>query len=45
MEGKIKVRIGKYQCRCDYKVIGLTESAKEQFNKLLSKEENKNDEK
>lgn len=43
MDGKQKMTIGKYQCRASYKIVGLTESAKEDFNKLLAKEEGKND--
>lgn len=44
MEGKIKVTIGKYTCRCEYKIVGLTDSTKEVFNRLLAKEDNNNDE-
>ena len=43
METKQQMTIGKYKCRASYKIVGLTESAKEDFNKLLAKEEGKND--
>ena len=43
MEGKQQMTIGKYKCRASYKIVGLTDSAKEDFNKLLAKEEGKND--
>ena len=39
MEGKQKMTIGKYKCRASYKIVGLTESAKEDMIKLLAKEE------
>lgn len=42
---KLKVKIGKYTCRCEYKIVGLTNRTKEDFNRLLAKEENENDEK
>lgn len=45
MEGKIKVTIGKYTCRCTYKIVGLTNQTKEDFNRLLANEECKNVEK
>ena len=41
MESKIKVTIGKYKCRASYKIVGLTDSTKEDFNKLLAKEDRK----
>lgn len=43
MEGKIKMTIGRYTCRVSYKIVGLTNPAKEDFNKLLAKEDTKND--
>ena len=43
MDGKQQMTIGKYKCRASYKIVGLTDSAKEDFNKLLAKEEGKND--
>ena len=43
METKQQMTIGKYKCRASYKIVGLTDSAKEDFNKLLAKEEGKND--
>ena len=44
MEGKIKVTIGKYTCRCEYTIVGMTIRTKEEFNRLISKEDNNNDE-
>lgn len=44
MEGKIKMTIGRYTCRISYKIVGLTNPAKEDFNKLISKEDNEHDE-
>lgn len=44
MEGTIKAKIGKYQCRVSYKIVGLTNQTKKDFNRLLAKEGNKNDE-
>ena len=43
MDGKQQMTIGKYKCRASYKIVGLTDSVKEDFNKLLAKEEGKND--
>ena len=43
METKQQMTIGKYTCRASYKIVGLTDSAKEDFNRLLAKEEGKND--
>ena len=37
--GKIKVTIGRYKCRASYKIVGLTNPAKEDFNKLIAKED------
>lgn len=34
-----KMKIGKFNCRATYKIIGLTNRAIEDFNKLISKEE------
>ncbi len=42
---KLKIKIGKYTCRCEYKIVGLTNQTKEDFNRLLAKEECKNVEK
>ena len=42
MEGKIKVTIGKYTCRCSYKIVELRDSTKEDFNKLLAREDANN---
>ena len=38
MKGKFSCKVGKYTCRCSYKIIGVTTSVIEDFNKLLSKE-------
>ena len=42
-EGKIKAKIGRYNCRISYKIVGLTNRTKENFNKLLAKEDENND--
>ena len=39
----MKTKIGKYNVTAKIKIVGLTDSAKEDFNKLLAKEEGKND--
>ena len=39
---KLKIKIGKYTCRCEYKIVGLTDSTKEDFNKLLAREDANN---
>ena len=41
----MKMKIGKYNVTAKIKIVGLTESAKEDFNRLLAKEkeEGKND--
>jgi hypothetical protein len=41
----MKMKIGKYNVTARIKIVGLTESAKEDFNRLLAreKEEGKND--
>lgn len=43
MEGTIKAKIGKYQCRVSYKIVGLTNQTKEDFNRLLAKEDENDD--
>jgi hypothetical protein len=40
----MKMKIGKYNVTARIKIVGLTESAKEDMNRLLAKEEGKNDE-
>jgi hypothetical protein len=40
----MKMKIGKYNVTAKIKIVGLTDSAKEDFNRLLAKEEGKNDE-
>ena len=39
----MKMKIGKYNVTAKIKIVGLTESAKEDFNRLLAREEVKND--
>ena len=39
----MKMKIGKYNVTARIKVVGLTDSAKEDMNRLLAKEEGKND--
>jgi hypothetical protein len=39
----MKMKIGKYNVTAKIKIVGLTESAKEDFNRLLAREEGKND--
>jgi hypothetical protein len=39
----MKMKIGKYNVTAKIKIVGLTESAKEDMNRLLAKEEGKND--
>ena len=39
----MEMKIGKYRVKANIKIVGLTDSAKEDFNKLLAKEEGKND--
>ena len=39
----MKMKIGKYNVTAKIKIIGLTNQAKEDFNRLLAKEEGKND--
>ena len=45
MEGKMKLKVGRFNCHADFKIVGLTDSTKEDFNTLLAKEECKNVEK
>jgi hypothetical protein len=39
----MKMKIGKYNVTAKIKIVGLTESAKEDMNRLLAREEGKND--
>ena len=39
----MKMKIGKYNVTAKIKIVGLTESAKEDMNRLLAKEEGRND--
>ena len=39
----MKMKIGKYNVTAKIKIVGLTKSAKEDMNRLLAKEEGKND--
>jgi hypothetical protein len=45
MEGKMKLKVGRFNCHADYKIVGLTNRTNEDFNRLLAKEECKNVEK
>lgn len=42
MKGTIKVTIGRYKCRCSYRITGLTNPVKTE-TKTLSAKEGKND--
>lgn len=44
MEGKMKLKVGRFNCHADFKIVGMTIRTKEDFNRLLSKEDNNNDE-
>jgi hypothetical protein len=44
MVGKMEMKIGKYRVKANIKIVGLTESAKEDMNRLLAKEDKGNDE-
>jgi hypothetical protein len=39
----MKMKIGKYNVTAKIKIVGLTDSSKEDMNRLLAKEEGKND--
>ena len=39
----MKMKIGKYNVTAKIKIVGLTNQAKEDFNKLLAKEEGKDE--
>lgn len=39
----MNMKIGKYNVTSKIKIVGLTESAKEDMNRLLAKEEGQND--
>ena len=41
-EGKMKKRIGKYICQVNFTIVGLTDSTKEEFNKLKAQEGKQN---
>ena len=45
MEGKIKLKVGRFNCHADFKIVGMTIRTKEDFNRLLAKGECKNVEK
>lgn len=45
MKGTIKVTIGKYTCRCTYRITGLTNPMKKEASNLLTKEDKNDDEK
>ena len=40
----MKMKIGKYNVTANIKIVGLTDSAKEDMNRLLAKEDKGNDE-
>ena len=40
MEETIKVTIGKYTCRCTYRITGLTNPVKNEANKLAKEDKN-----
>ena len=40
----MKMKIGKYNVTAKIKIVGLTDSAKEDMNRLLAKEDKGNDE-
>lgn len=42
MKGTLKKKIGKYICRVNFTIVGLTDSTMEEFNKLKAKEGMKN---
>ena len=42
MKGTLKKKIGKYICRVNFTIVGLTNRTKEEFNKLKAKEGMKN---
>lgn len=44
MEGKMKLKVGRFNCHADFKIVGLTNQTKEDFNRLISKEDTTNDE-
>ena len=44
MKGTFKKRIGKYICRVNFTIVGLTDSTKEEFNKMKAQEGKHNDE-
>ena len=41
-EGKMKKQIGKYICRVNFTIVGLTDSTKEEFNKMKAQEGKQN---
>ena len=43
MKGRFKKQIGKYICQVNFTIVGLTDSTKEEFNKLKAKEGKQND--
>ena len=44
MKGTLKKKIGKYICQVNFTIVGLTDSTKEEFNKLKAQEGKHNDE-
>jgi hypothetical protein len=41
-KGKMKKRIGKYICRVNYTIVGLTNRTMEEFNKMKAQEGKQN---
>lgn len=37
-------KIGRFECKAVFKIVGLTDSTIQDFNKLIAKEDTKNDE-
>lgn len=44
VKGTLKKKIGKYICQVNFTIVGLTDSTKEEFNKMKAQEGNKMDE-
>jgi hypothetical protein len=42
VKGTLKKKIGKYICQANFTIVGLTDSTKEEFNKLKAKEGKQN---
>ena len=42
MKGTFKKQIGKYICQVNFTIVGLTDSTKEEFNKMKAQEGKQN---